>query len=140
MSNADKSSREGYDISKPTIADNKKGGTINISVEGPLNEPVAIIQVNQYEHWVENERVRKSTRKGYISGPIDRISEIGWVPGDTTGGRIVIKETTVCPDHQNPEVGLSYREGKIRRYNGKCVYRVEYYSFSINDQDEFIDD
>ena len=131
--------KENIKLSKPEVSDNGYEGTINIIVDD--NENIqACIGIEQKETWVEDEKVKKRIRRGVISGNIEDVVNIGWIPGNVVGGRIVHRETIIPPVPEDPEALLSWANGRVRKHKGNPIYVLQYYSFSIKEKDELLED
>lgn len=131
--------KENIKLSKPEVSNNGHDGTINIIIDDQDNIQ-ACIGIEQRESWEEGDKVKKSIRRGVISGKLEDVIAIGWIPGNSVGGKVRCVETTDPPVPDDPEGFLSWSNGKLRRHQGKPIYRMEYYTFSIKEQDILLKD
>ncbi len=132
--------RENWKLSKPTVADNGYGGVYHVLGDVPVDDPVLVIEIKQIESWVDNERVKRKTRTGYLEGSLEDMLCIRWEPKEITGGKIKVIEQIEPPVEEEPEMFLAYKNGRLRTYCGKPVYRLEVYVFKANTPDIILPD
>lgn len=133
-----------YKLDRPYITNNGHGGVVYISVENEDREnPIAEMRIHQDElHPTEDGKIKRRKRTGYIGGDIGVLlsPDMEYDPGERIGGVITILESYDPPDPEDPTAFLKMDEGKIVRVNGRCVYRVEVYSYNAQQIDQLIEE
>ena len=125
-------------MSKVTIVADKNGNVIGISQNNPdygyMRVEQQAVQINN-EGWLRNVK-----RSALIKGRTEDLLSTGYVEGTTLPGKIVVVESLIPFNMENPDRDLKIAgdSGIICRVDDQPIYRQSFYTSNPNAVDELL--
>lgn len=123
---------------KVRVTGDENGNVIGVSVNNPeygyVRVEQRVTQVND-QGWL-----RISKRSALIKGKVEDLREAGFVAGQELPGRIVVIESLVPFNTENPDRDLKIAgsTGVVCRIDDEPIYRQTFYTSNENASDELL--
>jgi hypothetical protein len=125
-------------VSKVRVTANEAGNVVIVSKE---NQEYGHIRVEQKRTIISDKGwVTVKPISALVHGTVNELKELGWENGEELPGKIVIKESLVPFNIDNPErdYKIAGKTGIVCCLDGQPLYRKTFFNPSGNDQDETI--
>jgi hypothetical protein len=125
-------------VSKVKVTANEAGDVIVMSKE---NNKYGHIRVEQKRTVISDKGwVKVKPVSALLHGTVEDLAEFGFEDGQLIQGKIVIKESLVPFNAENPEKDykMAGSTGIVCCVDGQPIYRKTFYNPSSNDQDETV--
>jgi hypothetical protein len=125
-------------VSKVKVTANEAGDVIVMSKD---NSKYGHIRVEQKRTVISDKGwVKVKPVSALLHGTVEDLEQFGFQDGQLLGGKIVIKESLVPFNSENPEKDykIAGTTGIVCCVDGQPIYRKTFYNPSANDQDETI--
>jgi hypothetical protein len=125
-------------VSKVKVTANEAGDVIVMSKE---NNKYGHIRVEQKRTVISDKGwVKVKPVSALLHGTVEDLEQFGFEDGQLIQGKIVIKESLVPFNAENPEKDykIAGTTGIVCCVDGQPIYRKTFYNPSANDQDETI--
>ena len=125
-------------VSKVKVTANEAGQVVIVSKE---NQEYGHIRVEQKRTIISDKGwVTVKPISALVHGTVDELEQLGWENGQELPGKIVIKESLVPFNTDNPErdYKIAGKTGIVCCLDGQPIYRKTFFNPSGNDQDETI--
>lgn len=125
-------------MSKVTVVADKNGNVIGVSANNP---DYGYIRVEQQAIQINNEGwLRNVKRSALLKGKTEDLLSTGYTEGTTLPGKIVVVESLVPFNTENPDRDLKIAgdTGIICRIDDQPIYRQSFYTSNSNAVDELI--
>ena len=125
-------------MTKVTVTADKNGNVIGVSENNP---EYGYIRVEQVATQIDDRGwLRNVKRSSLIKGLVQDLAETGYREGTELPGRIVVKESTVPFNQNNPDRDLKIagETGVICRIDDEPIYRQTFYTTNPSAVDELI--
>jgi hypothetical protein len=125
-------------VSKVKVTANEAGEVIVMSKD---NGKYGHIRVEQKRTVISDKGwVKVKPVSALLHGTVEDLKQFGFEDGQLLGGKIVIKESLVPFNSENPEKDykMAGTTGIVCCVDGQPIYRKTFYNPSGNDQDETI--
>ena len=123
-------------VSKVKVTANEAGDVIVMSKE---NNKYGHIRVEQKRTVISDKGwVKVKSVSALLHGTVEDLEQFGFEDGQLIQGKIVIKESLVPFNAENPEKDykIAGTTGIVCCVDGQPIYRKTFYNPSANDQDE----
>jgi hypothetical protein len=125
-------------MSKVTVAADKNGNVIGVSVNNP---EYGYIRVEQNATQINDQGwLRNVKRSALIKGRVEDLIACDYVEGDQISGKIVVREslTPFNPNDPDRDLKLAGETGVICRVDDQPIYRQTFFTSNVNATDDLI--
>lgn len=121
-----------------TIAADKEGNLISVSPKNPEYGSIRVEQIAQEIN--KNGWFSFKKRSALIKGKVSDLVEAGFKVGQPLPGKIVVRESLIPFNIENPERDLKIagESGIVCRYEDQPIYRQSFYTTELSEQDQLI--
>ena len=125
-------------VSKVKVTANEAGDVVIASKE---NATYGHIRVEQKRTVISDKGwVKVKNISALLHGTVEELESLGYADGQQLPGKIVIKESLIPFNNENPEKDykIAGKTGIVCCIDGQPIYRKTFYNPSGNDQDDTI--
>jgi hypothetical protein len=125
-------------MGKVVVTADKNGNVIGVSENNP---EYGYVRVEQTGSFINDQGwLRISRRSALIKGLVKDLVETGFTEGQEMPGKLVVKESTVPFNPENPDRDLKIagETGVVCRIDDQPIYRQTFYTMNENAQDQLL--